>query len=228
MSLIINIETSGKACSVALAENGEMIGSRYQISENYPHSKVLHVFIDEILREKQVDPGQLKAVSVSSGPGSYTGLRIGVSAAKGLCYALDIPLIEISTLWLIAKAGSDAQSSAEYFIPMIDARRMEVYTQTFDATLKPISETQPLIITDNVLAVYDTKKIVLCGDGSAKCQEFFGNKPNITILPFIFPMAENMCALSYEKFKARQFADVNYFEPFYLKEFQSQSEFHKK
>ncbi|MFI5203123.1 MAG: tRNA (adenosine(37)-N6)-threonylcarbamoyltransferase complex dimerization subunit type 1 TsaB [Flavobacteriales bacterium] len=228
MSLIINIETSGKACSVALSQSGELIGSRYQISENYPHSQVLHVFIDEILKEKGLKPSELNAVSVSSGPGSYTGLRIGVSAAKGLCFALDIPLIEISTLLLIAKAASVIDSKAEFYIPMIDARRMEVYTQTFNTELTPMNDARPLIITEGLFSEYHSRQVILCGDGSHKCKDAFSNNSNINILPSVLPLAENMCQLAHKKFGEKQFVDVNYFEPFYLKEFQSQSAFHKK
>jgi tRNA threonylcarbamoyladenosine biosynthesis protein TsaB len=228
MSLIISIETSSKACSVALSDNGELLGSRYQISENYPHSKILHVFIQEILTEKGLKPGQLHAVSVSSGPGSYTGLRIGVAAAKGLCFALDIPLIEISTLWLIAKAASNIDTKTDVYVPMIDARRMEVYTQTFDKELNAVSKTEPLILAENVFSEYSGKTVILCGDGSDKCADLISPYPNIKIIPSVFPLAENMCIPAQKKFNAGEFVDVNYFEPFYLKEFQSQSTFHKK
>lgn len=228
MSLIISIETSGKACSVALAENGHLSAQRQILAENYPHARVLHVFIQEVIQETGISTSNLQAVAVSAGPGSYTGLRIGVAAAKGLCFALDIPLIEISTLWLMALRAKTIHPEYEQYVPMIDARRMEVYTQTFDNNLKALTAIEPRVLDENYFHPFSNFKTLLCGDGSIKCTDLIQKKNNLFIDGTLYPQAENMCEIAKDKFNRKEFVDVKYFEPFYLKEFQSQSAFHKK
>lgn len=215
MIYILNIETATKNCSVSLAKNGETILCREIAEQGYSHAEKLHVFIEEILKETSVTVQDLKAIAVSKGPGSYTGLRIGVSTAKGLCYALDIPLISIDTLQVLAQ-----QVSVEYglIVPMIDARRMEVYSAIFDTNHTKIMEVQAEILTEESYAEM-TEPIYFIGDCQEKCKTVL-IKDNFYFLPkIVFPSANEMSALSYRKFIKKEFEDVAYFEPFYLKDF---------
>jgi tRNA threonylcarbamoyladenosine biosynthesis protein TsaB len=211
---ILNIETSTKNCSVSIAQNGKTIALKEVAEESFSHSEKLHVFIDNLLKENQIAYKDLSAVALSSGPGSYTGLRIGTSTAKGLCFALDIPLITVDTLLVLAKqVNQDA-----LIIPMIDARRMEVYTAIFDAKHNPATPVQALVIDEKSFAEI-SEKVVLIGDGAAKCKEVL-NRENFTFLDAIrYPSAQEMSEISFDKFQKKEFEDIAYFEPFYLKEF---------
>ena len=215
MSYILNIETATKNCSVALAKDGITILCKEIAEQGYSHAEKLHVFIEEILKETGVAFQDLKAIAVSQGPGSYTGLRIGVSTAKGLCYALEIPLIAIDTLEVVAR---QVQVENGVIIPMIDARRMEVYSAVFDSNYKKTREVKAEIITENSFSE-TSENIYFVGDCQEKCQTVL-MRENFNFLPHIvFPSANQMSALSFEKFAKNQFEDVAYFEPFYLKDF---------
>ena len=215
MGYILNIETATKNCSVALAKEGKTIICKEIAEEGYSHAERLHVFIEAIIKEAGIALKDLSAIAVSQGPGSYTGLRIGVSAAKGLCYALDIPLIAVDTLQALA---AQVTISSGLIIPMIDARRMEVYSAIFSPTLEKKREVLAQIIDEN--SFEDLQETVyFVGDCAEKCQSVF-NKDNYVFLEDIkYPSAKEMSALSYEKFKINDTVDVAYFEPYYLKDF---------
>jgi tRNA threonylcarbamoyladenosine biosynthesis protein TsaB len=215
LTYILNIETATKNCSVSLAKNGETVLCREIAEQGYSHAEKLHVFIEEVLKETGITVRDLKAVAISKGPGSYTGLRIGVSTAKGLCYALEIPLISIDTLQVLAKK---AVVDTGLIIPMIDARRMEVYSAVFDNKHHKIMEVQAEILTEESYAEM-TEIVYFVGDCQEKCQTVL-TKGNFHFLSdIVFPSANEMSALSYEKFCKNDFEDVAYFEPFYLKDF---------
>jgi tRNA threonylcarbamoyladenosine biosynthesis protein TsaB len=217
MALILNLETATTNCSVSLAKKGEVIAIKEHNSPNYSHSEQLHVFIEDVLREACMERTDLDAVAVSKGPGSYTGLRIGVSAAKGLCFALDIPLISVSTLGSMAEQVKD--SEVDFIIPVLDARRMEVYSQVFDNALMEVRETRAEIVDTNSFQNYLGKgKVMLLGSGAEKCKDVVG--PNNAIYKTeIVPSAKQMGSLSFVKYKEKAFEDVAYFEPYYLKDF---------
>lgn len=215
MTYILNIETATKNCSVSLAKNGETILCKEIAEQGYSHAEKLHVFIEEILKEANINFSEIKAVAVSKGPGSYTGLRIGVSAAKGLCYALQIPLISIDTMQVLAKK---AVVDDGLIVPMIDARRMEVYSAVFDKNHNKINEVEAEVLTENSYQDFD-QTVYFVGDCQEKCQTVLV-KDNFKFLPeIIFPSANEMSQLSFEKFQNNDFEDVAYFEPFYLKDF---------
>ena len=212
---ILNIETATKNCSVSLAKNGETILCKEIAEQGYSHAEKLHVFIEDILKETGISVQDLKAIAVSKGPGSYTGLRIGVSTAKGLCYALGIPLISVDTLQVLAQ---QVVVEKGLIVPMIDARRMEVYSAVFDNKHAKKMEVQAEILTENSYTEI-TEPIYFVGDCQEKCQTVL-TKNNFRFLPeVIFPSANEMSSLSYEKFIKNEFEDVAYFEPFYLKDF---------
>ena len=214
---ILNIETSTKACSVALHKNGELIVCREDITANFSHSEKLLKFISELFSDEKLSLSDLDAIAVSMGPGSYTGLRIGVSTAKGLCYGLDIPLISISTLKAMS-FGMALEIKADLYCPMIDARRMEVYSAFFDINNTEVRKIQADIIDENSYKKELEKKVVFFGDGSEKLIEKIKDK-NAIFVSDIHPSAKNMGLLSYQKFTKSLFEDLAYFEPFYLKDF---------
>ena len=215
MSFILNLETATKNCSVALAKDGKTITCKEIAAQNFSHAEKLHVFIEEILNENNVQFSDLNAIAVSQGPGSYTGLRIGVSSAKGLCYALNIPMIAIDTLQLLAK---QIQIEDGIIIPMIDARRMEVFSAFYDKNHNQIRATQAEII-DETSYKEITEKIHLIGDGTEKFINTLTDDKFIFHSNVVFPSANEMSQLSFEKYKISDFVDVAYFEPYYLKDF---------
>lgn len=215
MAIILNIETATKNCSVSLSKSGKTIFVKEHADQGYSHAEKLHVFIDEVIKECQINISEINSVAVSKGPGSYTGLRIGVSAAKGLCYALNIPLIAVDTLEILA---NQVQKKDGLIVPMLDARRMEVYSAIFNNDLEKISETKAEILSTES---YDeiNEKIYFVGDCQEKCQTVL-TKNNFEFLPeIVYPSANEMSKISYQKFENKQFEDVAYFEPFYLKDF---------
>ncbi|KAF2509958.1 tRNA (adenosine(37)-N6)-threonylcarbamoyltransferase complex dimerization subunit type 1 TsaB [Flavobacterium zhairuonense] len=215
MSFILNIETATKNCSVSIAKNGETIVCREIAEEGYSHAEKLHVFIEEIIAESNISAQDLKAVAVSQGPGSYTGLRIGVSAAKGLCYALNIPLIAVDTLETLASRVSVSEGK---IIPMLDARRMEVYNEVFSADLKTERAIQAEVITEDSFAEYK-EVLYFVGDCAEKCKPVL-TKENFVFLEEIkYPSAREMSKISYDKYQKSDTVDVAYFEPYYLKDF---------
>lgn len=215
MITILNIETSTRNCSVSVSQNGNTIACKEIAKEGFSHAEKLHVFIEEILKENSINFEDLSAIAVSQGPGSYTGLRIGVSAAKGFCYALNIPLIAVDTLEILA---SKLFIENGVKITMIDARRMECFTAIFDEKNAKIRETQAQIIDKDSFANID-QKIHLVGDGINKCKELLTGEKFIFHDNIIFPSAAEMGMLAYEKYKKSDTVDVAYFEPFYLKDF---------
>ena len=214
---ILNIETSTKACSVAIHNDGKLLNCKESVTEEFSHSEKLLLFISDVMNESRISFSQLNAVAVSMGPGSYTGLRIGVSTAKGLCYALDIPLISVSTLQAMAY-GMLSVSKADLFCPMIDARRMEVYSAFFDSDNIMVREVQADIVDGFSYDVELRKKVIFFGDGSDKLKDVIKHKNAIFQSDF-YPSAEFIGVLSYNKFVESNFEDVAYFEPYYLKDF---------
>ncbi len=218
MALILNIETSTTVCSIALAENGKVVLLR-EINEGYTHAENLHIFIQEILSEAKLEPKKLDAIAVGSGPGSYTGLRIGVSAAKGMAYALQIPLIAVNTLKLMA-GGVAEKNTDQLYCPMLDARRMEVYCAVFDKDLNEVKATSAEIISEENLSYFSfDKPLIFFGDGMTKSKEILSQLPNVKFIDQVVPSAGQLAELSYSKYLAKEFEDVAYFEPFYLKDF---------
>lgn len=217
MAIILNIETATKNCSVCLSSNDKIL-SLIEFNEGqFSHAEKLHSFILEVLKQSGKSMQDIDAIAVSKGPGSYTGLRIGVSTAKGLCFALDKPLISIPTLNVLSQIVDANQG--DFIIPLLDARRMEVYSAIFDDNYKQIRETQAEIIDENSFSEYLNRgKVYLVGDGSAKCSEVIVHD-NIVFLNDKFPSAKEMAKLSYDKLINDDFEDVAYFEPFYLKDF---------
>jgi tRNA threonylcarbamoyladenosine biosynthesis protein TsaB len=227
MARILNIETATEVCSVNVSENEEVLFER-ESSEGLNHSRLLTVFIEEIFRENDFDPKQLDAVAVSKGPGSYTGLRIGVSVAKGLCYSLRIPLIATGTLDAMGIytarnreqfLPADFSGNQILFCPMIDARRMEVYTKLVDAEGKEREPVSAQIIDENSFSSWlNEYNILFFGNGAAKCRQTL-NHPNALFLGPLKVSARFMIKLAQEKYNKQEFEDVAYFEPFYLKNF---------
>lgn len=215
MSYILNIETATKNCSVALAKDGKTILCKEIAEEGYSHAERLHVFIEEIIKEAGITLNDLSAIAVSQGPGSYTGLRIGVSAAKGLCYALDIPLIAVDTLQALA---SQVTISSGLIIPMIDARRMEVYSAVFAPNLERKREVLAEIITENSFEDLQ-ETLYFVGDCAEKCKSVLTKENYVFLDKIVYPSAKEMSAISFEKFKKSDTVDVAYFEPYYLKDF---------
>jgi tRNA threonylcarbamoyladenosine biosynthesis protein TsaB len=222
MAKILSIETSTDVCSVALAEDGTVIEKR-ELFEPNSHSKHTTLLIQDIFKTEGIPPmKELDAVAVSAGPGSYTGLRIGPSVAKGICFALNIPLIAVDTLTTMSQAvlasGTDVDADT-LLCPMIDARRMEVYTALHDKTLKTIEETSAKIIDEDSFAdVLAKNKVLFFGNGATKCKDVIKSE-NAVFVDDIFPLAANMSPLAEKAFNENDFVDVAYFEPFYLKSF---------
>lgn len=216
MAFILNIETSTKNCSVSISKNGELISLKEINTGNYSHAEKLHPLIIETLEDASVKMSDIDAIAVGKGPGSYTGLRIGVSAAKGLCFSNDIPLVSINSLEIMASSLSIEEG---FTVPMIDARRMEVYSSIFDNHHKEIRKTEAEIIDANSYQEYLEKaKVYFLGDGAEKCKEVI-NHSNAIFIDDKFPSAKEMSRLSYQKFLNNDLEDVAYFEPFYLKDF---------
>lgn len=258
--LLLAIETSSPVCSVALALDGKVCCTRESNAPNV-HSTILTSFINELLQEASVDPTNLDAIAVSSGPGSYTGLRIGVATAKGLCFALDKPLIAVPTLQGMAYGMRDAYLSSkmtptkldnaltpdqnvnnaltpdqkvnnaltpdpsprgrgEFYCPMLDARRMEVYCAVFSNQLDMVRETEAKIIDENVFSdLLSAGRVIFAGDGAQKCTPFLSMHPNATFLNEFRCDASFLVPLAIEKYHNQLFEDIAYFEPFYLKDF---------
>jgi tRNA threonylcarbamoyladenosine biosynthesis protein TsaB len=219
VSYFLNIETATTVCSVSISKNEELLFLR-ELNEGFTHAENLHLFIQEALRETGINPDQLSAIAVSKGPGSYTGLRIGVSSAKGLAYALNIPLISINTLQLIALAAFSLKNEAAFYCPMIDARRMEVYTSLFDSELSEKTRTEALIIDEKSIEKYSLyPKIYYFGDGMPKCKALLSTQKNASFIEDLVPSAKNMPKLVTKKFISKDFEDLVHFEPLYLKDF---------
>lgn len=232
MALILNIETATTVCSVSLAKDGKLLSLKEQ-NGDYSHAENLTLFIEDVCKQANINLSQIDAIAVSKGPGSYTGLRIGVSTAKGLCYSLDKPLIAIDTLMYLSLAVSsssvtlsgvegytDGGRQTFLFCPMLDARRMEVYCAIYNSEGSVVKETVAEIIDENSFSdILKTNTVVFFGDGSAKCKETFSKNLNAVFIDDVVPSAKDMISLSEKAYNENHFEDVAYFEPYYLKDF---------
>jgi tRNA threonylcarbamoyladenosine biosynthesis protein TsaB len=216
MSYFLLLETSGKNCSVALANEHAILLSKSANAEHFVHAEQLHVMMHSIFSELSISMSSLDCIVVSKGPGSYTGLRIGVSAAKGLCFSLNIPLIALDTTEILAHHAARVAPQATRIIAMIDARRMEVYSAHFDAHAKRLSEDEAVIIDENSFIEQRNEDIVLVGDGAEKCLPFLSEHNRVLS---VLPHVEMMYELAIQAFQQKKFEDVAYFEPFYLKDY---------
>jgi tRNA threonylcarbamoyladenosine biosynthesis protein TsaB len=212
---LLHIETCTKMCSVALSENGKLIDFIENDADNYIHGEYLTVFIEDILAKNKLLPNQLAGVSFSSGPGSYTGLRIGLSVAKGLCFALSIPLISVSTLKILASLGKEKYPNST-LVPMLDARRNEVYCEIFDSKSKSIKPLSADILDETSYQSFEP--FVYFGDGAEKMSSQWEHRM-ISFDASIKLSAVGQVAMAFEKFNKNEFEDVAYFTPLYLKEF---------
>lgn len=219
MSLILNIDTATTVGSVCLSENGKPVQTLLN-NQQKDHAATMVLFVQEIMKTQGITPAQLDAIAVSAGPGSYTGLRVGVATAKGLCYAWNKPLIAISTLQMMAQGLLEQLGDREaYYAPMIDARRMEVYTAIYKSDLSAVIPPQALILTlDAFEAQLEQHKTYFFGDGSDKWQQLLPDHKNALFVPFELSAA-HLSALSNTAFEHKYFVDVAYFSPFYLKPF---------
>ncbi len=215
MAIILNLETSTKNCSVSIAKDGVQLCLIEESEENYAHGEKLNQFVDWCIEGAEIEIKDLDAVCVSKGPGSYTGLRIGVSSAKGFAYGLDKPLLAVNTLNVLV--DSQINKGFDLIVPMIDARRMEVYTAIFDGQGKQLTETEAKVIDEASFEDLKGKNIVFIGDGAEKCKDVLVHLNAEFVQEF--PSAKNMISLSEEKYLQESFEDVAYFEPYYLKDF---------
>lgn len=230
MAILLNIETATTVCSIALSRDGKLLAIK-ESDEARSHAESITVFIEEVVSQAGFTLNDIDAVAVSKGPGSYTGLRIGVSTAKGLCYSLEKPLIAINTLQsmgyylskseLVKTIVSNGADQTEFLIcPMIDARRMEVYSGFYDLNNTCIRETSADIIDEtSYSSILEKYKVIFCGDGAAKCKPVFEKHPHAIFLDAVFPSAVYMIELAEAAYNKNDFVDVAYFEPFYLKDF---------
>ncbi len=230
MANILLLETTTRVCSAGIAREGSVLAMREDASSNYSHSEMLTVFVEDVLKEAGLKTADLDAVAVSQGPGSYTGLRIGVSVAKGFCYARDIPLLAVDTMKALAVKGFQHLSKLHGLIPpsplktllcpMIDARRMEVYYALYDMQMNTVRETTAEVIGEDSLRQKELEdaRIFYFGDGAEKCREVPFH-PNANYVADVTPGVQGMAALAEELYKKGELADLAYFEPFYLKNF---------
>lgn len=223
MSVILNIETSGKVCSVAISKDG-CLECQFDDTQGMQHANVLAPFVEKCMAELERKEEKLDAVAVSTGPGSYTGLRIGMSLAKGLAFSLDVPLIGVDTLKILAVKAMfrtmDWQGD-EVLVPMVDARRMEVYTAPYNFALEPLETPGARIITpDSFAELLENHKLYFIGDGAEKVKEVIKH-PNAHWMDGLLPMAKDMIALSEKAFRENDFLDIAYSTPNYLKEYQT-------
>lgn len=219
---ILYIETATDVCSVALSKGSEIIGLKEEAGGNN-HAKHLLPFVDEVLKQAGVSMTEINGVAVSIGPGSYTGLRIGVSTAKGIAYTADIPVMAVSTLESIAQGAkmlwSGTSTETMQIIPMIDARRMEVFTTRYDFDMRSLEEISSKIVDENTFAeLLSKEKVLFCGNGMPKCKEILSAFLNAKFMDAPIS-AKNMLPAALRKWQKQEFEDVAYFEPFYLKEY---------
>lgn len=224
MAIILHFDTSTKSCSTAISKDGECLASEFEVFEQYAHSETLNPMIMRLMEKAGLKFNQLNAIMVGSGPGSYTGLRIGISAAKGFCFGLSIPLMATSTLELmahVAKEKADFDTKNCQWIPMLDARRMEVYSSVFDENLKRVKNDKAVIVEDNFTQNIEGEKLVFFGDGMPKCKTILEKDNRAIFIDDIYPNAKNLIVIAESKFAKEEFEDLAYFEPDYLKEFES-------
>lgn len=219
-SYILQIDTATEICSVSLSSNGVLLAEKSAKEANM-HASALTTYIDQLLAECQVTYENLSAVAVSMGPGSYTGLRIGVSTAKGLCYALDIPLLGINTLesMFMGYAQSNTLEGGKLYIPVLDARRMEVYRAVFNRDQEMVDPTAAIIVEADTFSIYLPDHMVLFGPGAAKLQDLFASQENVSVDTSYVHSSAYMASLANKRLQSGMVEDLIYFEPFYLKEF---------
>ena len=215
MIYILHLETSTKVCSVALSCDGKQLAIKEDLSNEYSHAENLTSYIQDVLNQSKISLKELSAVSVASGPGSYTGLRIGVSTAKGLCYALEIPLIAVDSLFSLATLANEKHQDIN-LCALIDARRMEEFNGLYNSNLSSLKAISADIITEDSYKEFEP--FVYFGDGAQKLEEIWKER-NCKIDSTIYSSAIGQIPLAFEKFNKKQFEDVAYFEPFYLKDF---------
>ena len=214
---ILYIETSSKNCSVAISDNEKLLCVCEEVSENYKQSESLHTFVEWALEGAGISMKEIEAVSLGKGPGSYTGLRIGASSAKGFCYGLKVPLIAVNSLETMIEPFLD--QNYDFIIPLTDARRMEVYTAVYDGkTGNEISETEAKILDETSFQEFKNQKVLFVGDGAKKAREIV-HLPNADFNDSIYPSAQYLIKKTLEKIDKKEFEDIAYFEPFYLKDF---------
>lgn len=221
MSYILNIETSTTNCSVSLSNGGETLVLKEDYNSNFSHAESLHLFIEEVISSAKIKPSQIDAIAVSMGPGSYTGLRIGVSSAKGLCFSLDKPLISVSTL---ESLSLQVKIENGFIVPMLDARRLEIYSAIFDANHLQIRDIQAQILDESSFLDYLEKdKVYFIGTGVEKTKTIIKHK-NAVFIENKLPSANEMGLIAFNKYANNDFENLAYFEPFYLKDFISFSQ----
>jgi tRNA threonylcarbamoyladenosine biosynthesis protein TsaB len=219
MALILSIETSTSVCSIALHDEGKLIVSN-EIYFERSHSGSLLSIIHNALKYAHLKIKDLSAIAISKGPGSYTGLRIGTSTAKGLCFSLDIPLISVNTLYAMAFGMNIFNTEQFLLCPMLDARRMEIYCMVLNENLEVLKETEALILTDNSFeAILKNKKVLFFGNGSDKAKNLLINNENSRFVTDYNPLAIHVGAIAINKFSRNEFENIEYFEPYYLKDF---------
>lgn len=219
MAYLLHIESTSTVCSVAMSRDAELIAIK-EINNGYTHAENLHVFIEQLLKQTSLQAKELNAISVSSGPGSYTGLRIGFSAAKGLAYALQIPLITIDTLKALSFEVINTNNLEAIYCPLLDARRMEVYFAIYDNHLNEILPAKPLVLNEESIQIFNQDKdIYFFGDGMPKAKELLQTLPNAHFMDDITASASSLIKLAFKKYIVQDFSDMAYVEPNYLKEF---------
>ncbi len=219
MAYLLHIESTSTVCSIAISENEKLIALK-EVNDGFSHAENLHLFIQDVLQQSGLTINQLHAISVSSGPGSYTGLRIGFASAKGLAYVLKIPLIKVDTLKSLSKSVIDSVNEDAYYCPLIDARRMEVYYAIHNSELDEIKKPMNLVLTAEGINTFKLDKAVyFFGDAIEKSKLLLSNLTNIYFIENIMPSAKHLIPLAFKKFNENDFEDLAYAEPFYLKDF---------
>lgn len=219
MAYLLHIESTSTVCSVSVSENNTLIAIK-EINDGFTHAENLHLFIQSVLQQVGLTLNQLHGISISSGPGSYTGLRIGFASAKGLAYALNIPLIKVDTLQSLSRNVIESVNKDAYYCPLIDARRMEVYYAVHDIELIEIQKPANLILTESTISIFDLDKdIYFFGDGLGKSKNILGQLKRANFLENIVPSSKYLVSLAFDKFTNNEFEDLAYTEPFYLKDF---------
>jgi tRNA threonylcarbamoyladenosine biosynthesis protein TsaB len=219
VAYLLHIESTSTVCSVSVSENNTLIAIK-EINDGFTHAENLHLFIQSVLQQVGLTLNQLHGISISSGPGSYTGLRIGFASAKGLAYALNIPLIKVDTLQSLSRNVIESVNKDAYYCPLIDARRMEVYYAVHDIELIEIQKPANLILTESTISIFDLDKdIYFFGDGLGKSKNILGQLKRANFLENIVPSSKYLVSLAFDKFTNNEFEDLAYTEPFYLKDF---------
>ena len=219
MAYLLHIESTSTVCSVAVSENNTLLAVK-EINDGFTHAENLHLFIQDVLQQVGLSLKQLQAISISSGPGSYTGLRIGFASAKGLAYALNIPLIKVDTLQSLSRCVIERINKDGYYCPLIDARRMEVYYAIHNLELNEIQVPANLVLSETTVSKFDLDKdIYFFGDGLEKSKSILSQLKRVHFIENIVPSSIHLISLAFDKFVKNEFEDLAYTEPFYLKDF---------